>query len=218
MAMRKSEASVTMTKQAENRRTSIGSQRNPASEEAILKAAQDILLEGGLSAFSIEAVARRAKAGKPTIYRWWPSRAALLLDVYHRQKDGVPHPDTGDIRKDLSLFLAGLLGFWRDGGGAIFRSIIAEAQSDPGALEALQAYAISRCRQSGAILKRGQARGEVRVDIDPALLIELFSSFAWHRLLTSRLDVAREEIEQIVSAVVDGVAVQKQAFSSEVAG
>ena len=207
-----------MAKKTEDRRTSIGSQRSPASEEAILKAAQDILLEGGLQAFSIEAVARRAKAGKPTIYRWWPSRAALLLDVYHRQKDGVPHPDTGDIREDLSQFLSGLLGFWRDGGGAIFRSIIAEAQSDPGALEALQAYALSRCRQSGAILARGQARGEVRADLDPALLIELFSSFAWHRLLTSRLDVSREEIAQIVSAVVDGVAVRRQALSNAAAG
>lgn len=195
-----------MTQSTDNRRTSIGSQRNPASEEAILKAAEDILLEGGLPAFSIEAVARRAKAGKPTIYRWWPSKAALLLDVYHRQKDGVPHPDTGDVRQDLSQFLAGLLGFWRDGGGAIFRSIIAEAQNDPAALAALQAYAVSRCRQSGAILKRGQARGEVRSDTDPELLIELFSSFAWNRLLTSRLDVSKEEIQQIVSAVVDGVA------------
>lgn len=208
MAMKKSEGRVTAEKQIENRRTSIGSQRNPASEEAILNAAQDILFEGGLPAFSIEAVARRAKAGKPTIYRWWPSKAALLLDVYHRQKDGVPHPDTGDIREDLSLFLAGLIDFWRDGGGAIFRSIIAEAQSDPAALQALQAYAMSRCRQSGVILARGQARGEVRADIDPALLIELFSSFAWNRLLTSRLDVSREDIEQIVSAVVDGVAVR----------
>ena len=195
-----------MTHSTNNRRTSIGSQRNPASEEAILRAAEEILLEGGLPAFSIEAVARRAKAGKPTIYRWWPSKAALLLDVYHRQKDGVPHPDTGDVRQDLSQFLAGLLGFWRDGGGAVFRSIIAEAQNDPAALAALQAYAVSRCRQSGAILKRGQARGEVRSNIDPELLIELFSSFAWNRLLTSRLDVSKEEIQQIVSAVVDGVA------------
>ncbi|MBW8321300.1 MAG: TetR/AcrR family transcriptional regulator [Arenimonas sp.] len=209
---------MTAKKQEESRRTSIGSQRNPASEEAILNAAQDILLEGGLPAFSIEAVARRAKAGKPTIYRWWPSKAALLLDVYHRQKGEVPHPDTGDIRKDLTQFLTGLLSFWRDGGGAIFRSIIAEAQSDPAALQALQAYALSRCRQSGAILKRGQVRGDVRADIDAELLIELFSSFAWNRLLTSRLDVSQQEIEQIVSAVIDGVAVRKQPVSSAADG
>jgi hypothetical protein len=49
----------------------------------------------------------------------------------------------------------------------------------------------------------------VRADIDPALLIELFSSLAWNRLLTSRLDVSQNEIEQIVSAVVEGEAVRK---------
>jgi len=57
MASQNAEAGLTREPQAENRRTSIGSQRNPASEEAILQAAQDILLEGGLRAFSIEAVA-----------------------------------------------------------------------------------------------------------------------------------------------------------------
>ena len=119
------------------KRTSIGAQRNPASEEAILAAAGAILSEGGLAAFSIEAVARRAKAGKPTIYRWWPSKAALLLDIYHRQKGETFYADTGNTRKDLIAFLETLLGFWQKSGGEVFRSIIAEAQSDPAALEAL---------------------------------------------------------------------------------
>ena len=86
----------------------------------------------------IEAVARRAKAGKPTIYRWWPSKAALLLDVYHRQKGETFYPDTGNTRGDLTAFLETLLGFWKKSGGEVFRSIIAEAQSDPAALEALR--------------------------------------------------------------------------------
>ena len=91
-------------KEAIERRTSIGAQRNPASEEAILKAAEEILVESGLGAFSIEAVAKRAKAGKPTIYRWWPSKAVLLLDVYHRQKT-VPMSDTGKVEEDIFLFV-----------------------------------------------------------------------------------------------------------------
>ena len=64
-------------------RRSIGARRNPESAEAILEAAEAVLLESGYAGFSIEAVARKARAGKPTIYRWWPSKAALLLDVYH---------------------------------------------------------------------------------------------------------------------------------------
>ena len=67
-------------------RRSIGARRNPESADAILQAAEAILTERGTAGFSIEAVAKRARAGKPTIYRWWPSRTALLLDVYQRRK------------------------------------------------------------------------------------------------------------------------------------
>jgi len=200
------ETDVTMAKQMMDRRTSIGSQRNPASEEAILAAAEAILMEGGLSAFTIEAVARRAKAGKPTIYRWWLSKAALLLDVYHRQKDVIPHPDTGNVEQDLTQFLTGLLAFWRDGGsGSVFRSVIAEAQTDEAAANALSLYAAERRAQTGQMIRDAQARGEVRGDVDPELVAEMLSSFAWSRLLTNRLDAAKEEIEAVVKTILDGI-------------
>src|SRR5690554_2407569 len=64
------------------RRVSIGARRSPETETAILDAAEALLREGGLAGFSIEGVARRARAGKPTIYRWWPNKTRLLLDVY----------------------------------------------------------------------------------------------------------------------------------------
>ncbi|MET0170455.1 MAG: helix-turn-helix domain-containing protein, partial [Aliihoeflea sp.] len=67
-------------------RRSIGARRNPQSQEAILDAAEALLGDAGTAGFSIEAVARRARAGKPTIYRWWPNRTLLLLDVYKRFK------------------------------------------------------------------------------------------------------------------------------------
>jgi len=197
---------VTTTASEITKRTSIGAQRNPASEDAILTAAAEILREGGLSAFSIEAVARRAKAGKPTIYRWWPSKAALLLDVYHRQKGETFYPDTGNARGDLIAFLETLLGFWQRSGGEVFRSIIAEAQSDPAALEALRDYAVTRCRASGVILERGVARGDIRAGLDIPLVMELFSSFCWQRLLTGRLDPSRDQIAHIVDAVLTGFA------------
>jgi AcrR family transcriptional regulator len=199
---------VTNTAGHITKRTSIGAQRNPASEEAILAAAEDILREGGLSAFSIEAVARRAKAGKPTIYRWWPSKAALLLDVYHRQKGETFYADTGSTREDLIAFLETLLSFWQTSGGEVFRSIIAEAQSDPAALEALRDYAMTRCQASGIILQRGAARGDIRAELDVPLVMELFSSFCWQRLLTGRLDTPREKLAHLVDAVLTGLATQ----------
>lgn len=196
------------TSAAPARRTSIGAQRNPDSEEAILAAAEAILLEEGFAAFSIEAVARRAKAGKPTIYRWWPSKAALLLDVYHRQKQEASFPDSGNVRDDLWLFVRGLLSFWQGNSGAVLRSVVAEAQSDPTTLEALRNYLLDRWRQTGKILQHAQERGEIRPHTSPELLIEILSGFAWSRLLTGRLDCSDAEIDAVVNAVVDGIAVR----------
>ena len=195
---------------ASTRRTSIGSQRSPASEKAILAAAEQILLEGGHGAFTIEKVAKLAKAGKPTIYRWWPSKAALLLDVYHRQKN-APHPDTGHISSDMQQFLSGLIGFWRDGGGGeIFRSIVAEAQHDSTAMAALSEYYAERRRQSAQMVARAQRRGEVRADVRADIVGEMLSSFAWVRLLTGRLDCGEAEISAVVDTILSGISVSDQ--------
>ncbi|MCX8995629.1 TetR/AcrR family transcriptional regulator [Rhizobiaceae bacterium BDR2-2] len=191
-------------------RRSIGAQRNPASEEAILKAAEAVLLENGLSGFSIEAVARRARAGKPTIYRWWPSKAALLLDVYHNHKQThFSYADKGNVRDDLIAYLSGLFTVWRNPAtGALFRSVVAEAQADPDTAAALAAYMADRRCQSSEIVKKAQARGEVRADADPEIVTELLASFAWSRLLTDRLNVNDGDIVAAVDMVLAGIAVR----------
>jgi AcrR family transcriptional regulator len=186
-------------------RKSIGARRNPASAEAILEAAEAVLGETGHAGFSIEAVARRARAGKPTIYRWWPSKAALLLDVYQRQKR-FAYPDTGNLEEDITGFLGSLLANWRDTAtGPIFRSVIAEAQADGTAAKALAAYAAGRRAETGKMIERAKARGEVADDIDPAVVADLVSSFAWVHLLTDRLDVDERELRAAASAIVHGI-------------
>ena len=195
--------------EAEIPRRSIGATRNPASEEAILQAAEAVLLENGLPGFSIEAVARRARAGKPTIYRWWPSQAALLLDVYHRRKKvDFNFPDKGNVREDLRAYLTGLLATWRGTNGAIFRSVVAKALGEPEALAALSAYMAERRGQSRRLVEKAQERGEVRADVRPELITEMLSSFAWGRLLTERLDISEAEIEAVLDTVLAGIAVR----------
>ena len=186
------------------KRASIGARRNPASQEAILDAAEAILNEEGLAGFSIEAVARRARAGKPTIYRWWPSKAALLLDVYQRFKNARPFPDTGTLEGDLRAFLSNqLLGFWQDRlCGTVFRSVIAEAQTDEKAAEALYAYERGRRGYAEQIVDRAKARGEISKDVDGAIIIEIMAAFAWHRLLTGRVDGSEADMDKVVAMVM----------------
>ncbi|MCB1502236.1 MAG: TetR/AcrR family transcriptional regulator [Bauldia sp.] len=195
-----------MGKSGEERRGSIGARRNPASADAILDAAKAELIEKGYAGFSIEGVARRARAGKPTIYRWWPTKSALLLDVYQRQKGGIDYGGSGSIEEDMFRFLRSLMGHWRKtSSGSIFRSLVAEAQSNPEAAAALADYAAFRRGHSGQMVRDAQARGEVPADVDPEIVADLLSSYAWSHLLTDRLDEDDATIRRAVHAIARGI-------------
>ena len=195
------------TERADGSRRSIGARRNPASQEAILDAAEDLLRESGIAGFSIEAVARRARAGKPTIYRWWPHRTALMLDVYKRFKNSRNFPDTGSLRGDLLVFLQDhLLGFWNEGlCGTAYRAVVAEAQTDPEAAKLLNAYQADRKAHSARIVERAKARGEVPEETDAALLMDLVVSYAWHQLLLGQLDAALDSAPGVIDMILRGV-------------
>lgn len=187
-------------------RRSIGARRNPASQEAILDAAEAIMREEGIAGFSIEAVARRARAGKPTIYRWWPNRTVLMLDVYRRFKNARQFPDTGTLRGDLVAFLENqLLGFWKDRlCGTVYRAVIAEAQNDADAAQALYAYQAERKNVALSMVDRAKTRGEIGEHVEGELIIDLVVSFAWHQLLLGRVAESMKSIEGVVDGILLG--------------
>lgn len=182
-------------------RKSIGAQRNPESEKAILAAARELLAEEGLAGFSIEAVARRARAGKPTIYRWWPDRTRLLLAVYSEFKEQMAGFDTGSLQGDVEAFLGNLLDFWRTSpAGPVFRSLLAEAQSDPEASAAFAEYHDGRRAQTAkAFARHGLS------EADATLLTEMVVNYAWGQLLSGRLDPGAEEIARVADVLVRGM-------------
>ncbi|MCA0278663.1 MAG: TetR/AcrR family transcriptional regulator [Proteobacteria bacterium] len=195
-----------MATESEATRKSIGARRSLESAEAILEAAEAVLIENGYSGFSIEAVARRARAGKPTIYRWWSSKTALLLEVYQRQKRDITYSDTGAIEEDLFIFAKSLFSQWRDTpAGNIFRSLVAEAQQDPAAAEALAEYSAGRRAHTGKLIERAKARGEVAADIEPSQIADLVSSYAWVHLLTGRLDEDDATLRKAIRVIVHGI-------------
>jgi AcrR family transcriptional regulator len=188
------------------KRTSIGARRNPATAEAILEAAEALLREESLAGFSIEAVARRARAGKPTIYRWWPTKTQLLLAVYQRLKrDRAAYTDTGSLEGDCIAFLRNLLAYWAAGSGQVLRSIFAEAQSDQRAAAALRDYTRERREGTAGLFERARARGELRDDADPLIAAEIIAAFAWSRLLTGRLEIGDDELAAVVRQMLRGV-------------
>src|ERR1700754_2622678 len=111
-----------------------GRPRSAKAHAAILKAAASLLLEHGLDAVSMDAVAARAGVSKATIYRWWPTKESLALDALYTEWSAVqPGPrNTGTLRGDL----LSLLRPWARLAtskpyGRVIGALISEAQTDP---------------------------------------------------------------------------------------
>jgi AcrR family transcriptional regulator len=95
---------------ARQRNAPNAARRNEASRRAILTAAFDLVGEVGYAKLSIEGIAARAGVGKQTIYRWWPSKGAVLFDAFlmlseGQDDSGAALPDTGDLEADLKTVL-----------------------------------------------------------------------------------------------------------------
>lgn len=189
------------TERAPHRR-SAGPRRSDASHQAILDAAERLLAEKGPAGLTFEAVARLAGAGKPTIYRWWPTRTALMLEVYDRRKvDALSRPDTGSLAGDLTILLGDLWRFWREGpAGRAYAAIIADAQNDDAAQAAFAAVLADPDFPLTPIFARAVARGEIADAATAAVLREYVAALNWFRLLTGRLDEA--DIPALVAGLV----------------
>jgi AcrR family transcriptional regulator len=177
------------------RRASIGAKRNPASQAAILAAARAVLAEEGYAGFSIDAVSRRAGAGKPTIYRWWKNRADLLMEVYSAEKAIITAVPTDDLGRDLTNHTRALWGFWSGTpSGRTFRALLAEAQSDREALAVLrEKFLPERLRDVRGLFTAAAARGDIPTEEVEARLA-LYLGFNWFYVLTDQLEAGQASI------------------------
>jgi AcrR family transcriptional regulator len=171
------------------KRTSIGSRRNPEAEFAVLAAAKGLINEKGYAGFSVDEVARRAGAGKTTIYRWYPTKADLFIAIYSAERTTfVTVPDTGCLVEDLVRYTTSLWRFWRsNSAGAALRGLIAEAQGTNEALSALrERFLPERTADVKRILTTAASRNEIGIEeIEDKL--SLWVGYSWFRLLTDEL-------------------------------
>jgi AcrR family transcriptional regulator len=155
--------------------------------QAILDATLSLLGERGYSRLTMDEIAQRARVGKATIYRRWPSKLPLVLDSVRGVSDEqLTAPDTGSLDTDvLTLFGAFIEALRLPLGQALVR-LLADAAPDPELRHVVYDELIRR-RQLAlrVILERGIARGEIRPDTDVDLVLELGSAAILHRLIIS---------------------------------
>ena len=177
--------------------------RSDRAHQAILQASLELLMQDGYRALTIEGIAARAGVGKQTIYRWWPSKGAVILEAYATFADIlVPHIDTGSLRTDLLAHLELAFESLEGKGGEILRGLMAEAQLDEAFGKEFQRVFLWARRDSlVALLQHGIERGELPSDADPGLLADIIYGAKWYRLMSQHAPLDKAFAQQLVNLV-----------------
>jgi AcrR family transcriptional regulator len=168
-----------------------GRPRCDASRQAVLRAAYDLLAEGGLRHFTVEGVAARSGVARTTIYRWWPKKGALAMEgLLEATNRDVSFPRTDSAVADTRAQLHLVARLLRGRAGRIICGVIAEGQTDPDTITAfVHDYLEPRRRAFRAILVQGVESGEFRPDLDiPAAVGGLFGPLLFRVLLREPID------------------------------
>jgi AcrR family transcriptional regulator len=187
---------------AERRR---GRRRSPATHRAILEATLALLEESGYGATTIEGVAARAGVGKQTIYRWWPSRAALVMEAYEgRVLTRTLEPDTGSVREDVCRSLLHIANvFATTSAAGIVTSLAAEAHQDDELRVAFLRFMENRRAVMRRVLQRAQRRGQLRAGTDLELVIDTLYGPVLFRALMSGGTLSVSDVEHLADMVLE---------------
>lgn len=184
-----------------------GRPRNVETEKAILAASYDLLLENGFGAVTVEKIAERAKVSKATIYKWWPNKAAVVMDSFlSAATSRLPVPDTGSVINDMVIQATNLARFLTSREGKVINELIAEGQFDLKLAEEYRSrYFNPRRLESRTILERGVHRGELKKDLDIELSIDLIFGPLFYRLLVTGEKVDEPFIEALMNYAFKGI-------------
>jgi len=157
-----------------------------SAHRAILDAARSLLAERDLAHLNLELVAARAGVGKATIYRHWPTREALALELLLEMAGDVrPARDRGDTRAELIAIVEGTLrALTQSPLGRVMQALFSELALNPAIGEPFRSAVVGARRAAVAqVLTRGIHRGQVRSGADVGLATELLIGPVYYRLL-----------------------------------
>ena len=184
-----------------------GRTRDADAKQRILDATFELLAAQGPGKVSIDEIAREASVGKQTIYRWWPSKHAVVIDALleHSIRD-TPFRDSGDARADLRHHMRGVVRLFTSPTGVLIREVLADAISD----EAVAAGFVERFWQprrdlSTQFLMRAMERGQVRNDVDVEAALDSIYSPLWVRLIIGFAPLDLPFVDRVLDVVWAGL-------------
>jgi AcrR family transcriptional regulator len=166
-----------------------GRPRSEVARRAILEAARDLIAELGYENVSIQAISARSGSSRPTIYRWWASKALIAADLVLSGDLALPQqavPDTGSLAADLTGWLEQISTAMADPATAnLMRALITAASDDQAEAELLYARTTGPYHQ-GLVdrISRGQAASQLAKETDPVAVADALMGTVLFRVLT----------------------------------
>ncbi len=180
-----------------------GRPRDEAVDRALIGAALDLLRERGYRALSMEGVAARAGVAKQSVYRRWPSKGALLVDIYMEGmgEAELPAASGRGVAADFRAYLGLTLERLKDVAWAnTLRSLVAEAQNDPDLAALMVERVVEPRRQAGRhLLAQAIAAGELSAEFDVETALDFVFGAIWYRLLLGHAPVTPEFIDRMLA-------------------
>lgn len=163
-------------------------------------------MRNGYDALSIEQVAARAKVGKQTVYRRWPSKISIVYDLLRRADEQTPPlPDTGSFEEDLRR----IYGILVDNASMVARilpPLVSEiAHNTRLAKRFHDDFIRPRREHVMQIVRRAMARGELSTSTDPEIAIDMLLGIIWYRRLITGKPPKRSEGAKILRALRNGI-------------
>ncbi|MFI2199688.1 TetR/AcrR family transcriptional regulator [Streptomyces sp. NPDC020192] len=190
--------------------------RSEKSRRAIYDAALALVGEVGYPKTTVEGIAARAGVGKQTIYRWWPSKAAVLLEAFldlstqaAQEAGQEPYviPDTGDLAADLKAVLRITVDQLVDPRFEVpSRALAAEGVvNEPVGREFVTKLLEPQLQLYVDRLRSAQDAGAVRADVDPRIALELFVSPLAQRWLQRTGPISYDYTDTLVDYALHGI-------------
>jgi len=185
----------------------LGRPRDHTRDGDILNAALDVLTETGYDGMTIDMVAARAKAGKATLYRRWPSKAELVIDAVACMKqvdlDPAILPDTGTLRGDLIAMIKTPTIHEAERKAQMMAGLASMISRSPQLAEAARAAIVEpRVAVNRMFLQRAKDRGEIGADVDLELAAMIGPAMVSYRVMLLRTPTTREFMVSLIDNVI----------------
>jgi AcrR family transcriptional regulator len=180
------------------------SRRSPTAHKAIINATLELLRTVRYSNLTMEAIGAKAGVGKATVYRWWPSKGALVAEAIATKLQIEDPPQTDDFRADLiEAVKISTANYARPPGGVLVTALAADLTHDEALLASfLEKFVLPRRRVVTDLVERGVREGHLAADTDPELLMDMIAGAIMYRTLMKHQPIKDDLVMRLVDTLM----------------